>query len=74
MVYKGHILDNGLVALEGNPTLPAGTEVTVQVADEVSPDVLKLRETLLKYAGTVDGLPPDLAQNHDHYIHGAPKR
>jgi hypothetical protein len=74
MVYKGHILENGLVELEGKPSLPAGTEVTVRLASEVSPDLLKLRETLLKYAGTVEGLPSDLAKNHDHYIHGAPKR
>jgi hypothetical protein len=24
--------------------------------------------------GAADGLPEDLAENHDHYIHGAPKR
>jgi hypothetical protein len=24
--------------------------------------------------GAVEGLPEDLAENHDHYIHGAPKR
>jgi hypothetical protein len=24
--------------------------------------------------GILEGLPPDFAQNHDHYIHGKPKR
>jgi hypothetical protein len=24
--------------------------------------------------GILDGLPPDFAKNHDHYIHGTPKR
>jgi hypothetical protein len=33
-----------------------------------------LRERLLKLAGTVDDLPADMARNHDHYIHGAPKQ
>jgi hypothetical protein len=28
----------------------------------------------LKLAGTVDDLPPDMAEQHDHYIHGTPKR
>jgi hypothetical protein len=25
-------------------------------------------------AGSVDGLPEDFALNHDHYLHGTPKR
>ncbi len=29
---------------------------------------------LLQMAGTADGLPPDLADNHDHYLYGAPRR
>lgn len=29
---------------------------------------------LLEVAGTAEGLPADLARNHDHYLHGAPKR
>ncbi|MFM9958845.1 MAG: hypothetical protein ACKVZJ_12295 [Phycisphaerales bacterium] len=35
---------------------------------------LTLREVLDKYAGTFDGLPTDLARNHDHYLHGKPKK
>lgn len=31
-------------------------------------------EALLEVAGSVRGLPADFAQNHDHYLHGAPKR
>jgi hypothetical protein len=30
-------------------------------------------DALLEFAGTAEGLPPDLAENHDHYLHGAPK-
>jgi len=29
---------------------------------------------LAKFAGVVEGLPTDFAVNHDHYLHGAPKR
>jgi hypothetical protein len=31
-------------------------------------------EALLEFAGTAEGLPRDMARNHDHYIHGAPRR
>ena len=31
-------------------------------------------EALLEVAGTVEGLPPDYAENHDHYLHGIPRR
>lgn len=33
-----------------------------------------LSDALLKWAGQAKGLPPDLAQNHDHYLHGTPKQ
>ncbi len=29
---------------------------------------------LLAMAGIADGLPADLAENHDHYLYGAPRR
>jgi hypothetical protein len=31
-------------------------------------------EALLEVAGTAEGLPADFAHNHDHYLHGAPRR
>ena len=31
-------------------------------------------DALLEFAGTAEGLPPDLAENHDHYLNGSPKR
>jgi hypothetical protein len=31
-------------------------------------------EALQEVAGTAEGLPPDLARNHDHYLHGTPRR
>lgn len=30
-------------------------------------------EALLAVAGTAEGLPRDMARNHDHYIHGTPR-
>ncbi|HYE32856.1 MAG TPA: hypothetical protein VEH27_15615 [Methylomirabilota bacterium] len=29
---------------------------------------------LKAFAGAITGLPSDMAKNHDHYIHGVPKR
>jgi len=31
-------------------------------------------EVLRNFAGTAEGLPPDLSENHDHYLYGVPKR
>jgi hypothetical protein len=31
-------------------------------------------EALREIAGTAQGLPSDLARNHDHYLHGTPRR
>ena len=31
-------------------------------------------EALLEVAGVIEGLPSDYAQNHDHYLHGLPRR
>jgi len=33
-----------------------------------------LGEALLEFAGTAEGLPADMAENHDHYLYGVPKR
>jgi hypothetical protein len=33
-----------------------------------------LAEFLSPVAGTAQGLPQDLAENHDHYLYGTPKR
>jgi hypothetical protein len=31
-------------------------------------------EALLEIAGTAKGLPADYAHQHDHYLHGTPKK
>jgi len=70
--YTGTIV-NGVVVLQDGESLPEGTRVRVVAVDkEVEKEPLGKR--LLKFAGTIPGLPPDMAENHDHYIHGQPKR
>lgn len=66
-------IQNGVVVLENAPALQDGTRVRVTV-DPTEADCASLRELLLKHAGTAKGLPSDMADQHDHYIHGKPKR
>ncbi len=72
MSFDG-IVQNGVIVLDAGCRLPDGTrvEVIVREAPEKKPT---LADRLLKLAGTVDDLPADMARNHDHYIHGTPKR
>jgi len=58
--------------LDNPPPLAEGTRVQVLVApEEEGPPTL---QNLLKVAGIVKGMPPDFAEQHDHYIHGTPKK
>jgi hypothetical protein len=63
---------NGVIVVDGAAPLPDGTKVKVFV--ESSTAMTTLAQRLLKHAGTVPDLPTDLAEQHDHYIHGTPKR
>lgn len=70
MKYRGHI-QNGAVVLDDQVELPDGTEVRVE------PVTVTARRTLAEQFANVIGsapdLPPDMAEQHDHYIHGTPK-
>jgi hypothetical protein len=71
MVVEG-IVQNGMIVLENGIQIADGTRVQVIVQEvEKTPT---LAERLLKHAGTVADLPSDMAEQHDHYIHGTPKR
>ncbi|HVT80663.1 MAG TPA: antitoxin family protein [Phycisphaerae bacterium] len=67
MVIKG-IFKNGVVVPEGNRNIPDGTEVRVLI-DDARP----LSDEIMRFAGSIKG-PKDFARNHDHYIHGTPKK
>jgi hypothetical protein len=72
MTYRGRV-QGGVIVLEPGTQLDEGVEVMVEPVAG-SDEYANLREGLLKFAGTVKGLPPDMARNHDHYLHGTPKR
>jgi hypothetical protein len=68
MSYLGRV-SKGTVVLPPDANLPDGTEVRVE---PVAPKTLadRLKDSI----GSVRGGPPDLAENHDHYLHGTPKK
>lgn len=71
-------ISNGQVVLDDPCALPDGTKVTVHVAEASKEPTTgpqpPLGKRLLKHAGTVEGLPQDLAEQPDHYLYGTPKR
>ena len=79
MTYRGKY-SKGTVTLPRDVDIPEGAEVEVT---PVAPppnggaeagQSPTLYETLKPFIGILKGLPSDLAENHDHYIHGTPKR
>lgn len=71
MTFHGHIKD-GQIMLDEPAPLPEGAQVVIQIVENggQSPTIW---DKLRAIAGTVEG-PADWARNHDHYIHGTPKR
>jgi len=71
MTYRGHV-ENGVVVLDEPTALPEGTEVAVEpIGTEARPT---LAERFKDVIGSVSDLPADMAEQHDHYIHGTPKK
>ncbi len=64
---------NGVVVLPPNLRLPEGTEVELTPLRS-SAEAEAFTDNLLRIAGQTKNLPPDLAKNHDHYLHGRPKK
>ena len=79
MTYRGRV-KNGVVVLEAGVRLREGTAVRVEpmgeaeTSSEGAPEARQLREGLLAFSGVVKEGPADLAHNHDHYLHGTPRR
>jgi hypothetical protein len=69
------IVENDTIKLPMH--VPDGTQVEISVrpADGAEEEEdLTLYETLKDIIGKAEGLPPDFAAEHDHYLHGTPKR
>ena len=78
MTYRGHV-ENGAIRLDDLVTLPEGAQVRVELIAP-TPDSptdqggLTLYDRLKPVVGAAKGLPVDLAENHDHYLHGRAKQ
>jgi len=88
MTHRGHV-KNGVVVLDPPADLPEGAEVEVRLVERAAAAAAAAAATAAAAAaaegptfyeqlqdviGIAEGLPPDLAENHDHYIHGRPKK
>ena len=71
MSYLGRV-KNGVIVLEEEAPLAEGTRVRVEPVEAA--DLPTLAERLKDFIGKAEGLPADLAKNHDHYLHGQPKK
>jgi hypothetical protein len=72
--YTGQVR-NGVIVLDaGTPPLPESTRVRVELVDPHGTATPSLSDRLGSVVGIARGLPADFAAQHDHYIHGTPKR
>ena len=71
MLLEGTI-KNGTIVLDQPPSLPDGerVEVELKAIAQAQPTFIDL----LEFAGCMPDMPADFAAQHDHYIHGTPKR
>lgn len=75
MTFRGKLKD-GVVVPDEPINLPDGTEMSIQpvstgVASDIHPT---LAEQFGAIIGIVPDLPADMAEQHDHYIHGTPRQ
>ncbi len=70
MVLEGRI-ENGAIVLEASTPLPEGARVRVEVLPRDEPTLL---DRIGHLAGKAKHLPPDAAEQHDHYLYGTPKK
>ena len=79
MTYRGRV-KSGVAVLDEPAELPEGTEVEVTpvtgqpTRGKGEEGLRSLAERLAPFIGKLKGLPPDLAENHDHYLYGVPKK
>jgi hypothetical protein len=70
-------VENDTIKLPPGVHLPGGTTVIVEPQEKpraVETPRKPLAERYAKYIGCVDSGLGDLADNHDHYLYGTPKR
>ena len=72
MSFTGTV-ENGVIRLPADAVFPNGTKVRVEPIGRPAAKN-QLTRRLVSIASKARNLPADLAAEHDHYIHGNPKR
>jgi hypothetical protein len=70
MEFEGTVR-NGVIVMDNAEALPEGARVRVHLEEKEPKPTLS---ALLKHSGVLTDMPADFAEQHDHYIHGTPKR
>lgn len=71
--YDGRaLIPTGVVDLPKGATLQLRVEIPDQLNAPLQAE--SLSQGLLAFSGIMEGLPADFSENHDHYLHGTPKR
>ncbi len=70
------VVTDGRVVLDVGAAIPNGTpvRVTVSPTDPSTPRREPTLKWMAKFSGVIDDMPSDFAAQHDHYLHGTPKR
>jgi len=71
MSFTG-VISNGQIIAEEKINLPDGTKVRIEPMQEGPGETLA--DAFRVFMGVCEGLPSDLARNHEHYLHGAPRK
>ena len=76
-VLRGHV-EAGRIVVDDEATLPEGAEVKIELvansAEKPAEPATTLYDRFQAVAGIVKDYPSDFAENHDHYLHGRPKK
>ncbi len=66
------VVHSGVIVPDDATALPEGTRERISPASQEEPQ--PFGERFAQFKGAVSGLPADLAQQHEHYRLGMPKR
>lgn len=66
--------ENGVVVLDDGAVLADGDRVEVRTLPQPVPAGSTLGERMAWLVGAASSLPADFSSEHDHYIHGTPRR
>jgi len=70
MTLEGRV-ENGAIVLEPPAPLPEGARVRIEILARPEPTLF---DRIGHLAGKAKHLPPDAAEEHDHYLYGTPKK